>query len=127
MEGAPSADSADRCRVPRAGDAPPPATLRRKLGHFATACHLGRMTALVHTLFPPETAPARIKGEVRFVAAHERSQSHGSLGLLLTVCVPPPPWPDGGGQPRGRLRDAIESAIEAALEMNDAPPAGVFD
>ncbi|HMJ50995.1 MAG TPA: hypothetical protein VK540_02940 [Polyangiaceae bacterium] len=88
------------------------------------------MTALIHTLFPPDTAPARIKGEVRFVTAQERSHSHGSLGLLLTVCVPPPPWPDGAGigqVRRGRLRDAIESAIESALELNDAPPAGVGD
>ena len=86
------------------------------------------MTALIHTLFPPETAPAKIKGEVRFVTAHERSQSHGSLGLLLTVCVPPPPWADGGSQfQRVRLRDAIESAIESALELNDAPAAGVGD
>ena len=86
------------------------------------------MTALIHTLFPPETAPAKIKGEVRFVTAHERSQSHGSLGLLLTVCVPAPPWADGAGQfQRVRLRDAIESAIESALEMNDAPAAGVGD
>ncbi|HMI83296.1 MAG TPA: hypothetical protein VK550_04335 [Polyangiaceae bacterium] len=88
---------------------------------------MGRMTALIHTLFPPETVPAKIKGEVRFVTAHERSQSHGSLGLLLTVCVSPPPWPDAGGQLRGRLRDAIESAIESALELNDAPPPGVGD
>jgi len=86
------------------------------------------MTALIHTLFPPEAAPAKIKGEVRFVAAHARSQSHGSLGLLLTVCVPPPPWTDGKGHAqRIRLRDAIESAIESALEMNDAPAAGVGD
>jgi hypothetical protein len=88
------------------------------------------MTALIHTLFPPETAPAKIKGEVRFVSAPERLQSHGSLGLLLTVCVPPPPSPDGvrsGTLQRGRLRDAIESAIESALELNDAPPAGAFD
>ena len=83
------------------------------------------MTALIHTLFPSETAPAKIKGEVRFVAAAERSQSHGTLGLLLTVCVPAPPWPDGGRGARGGLRDAIESAIESALEMNDAPPPGV--
>jgi len=87
------------------------------------------MTALIHTLFPPETAPAKIKGEVRFVTADERSQNHGSLGILLTVCVPPPPWSDGagGGGARGRLRDAIESAIEGALELNDAPPPGVGD
>jgi hypothetical protein len=87
------------------------------------------MTALIHTLFPPETAPAKIKGEVRFVTAGERSSNHGSLGLLLTVCVPPPPWSDGAGSggPRGRLRDAIESAIESALDLNDAPPAGVGD
>jgi hypothetical protein len=87
------------------------------------------MTALIHTLFPPETPPAKIKGEVRFVTAHERSQSHGSLGLLLTVCVPPPPWgADGAGQlQRARLRDIVESAIESALELNDAPPAGVGD
>jgi len=91
---------------------------------------LSDMTALIHTLFPPDTAPARIKGEVRFVTAQERSHSHGSLGLLLTVCVPPLPWPDGAGigqVRRGRLRDAIESAIESALELNDAPPAGVGD
>jgi hypothetical protein len=82
------------------------------------------MTALIHTLFPHETAPARIKGEVRFVAAEDRSQAHGSLGLLLTVRVPTPPWSAGAGGGR-RLRDAIESAIESALEMNDAPPSGV--
>jgi hypothetical protein len=83
------------------------------------------MTALIHTLFPSETAPVKIKGEVRFVAADERSQSHGTLGLLLTVCVPAPPWSDGTRGARGGLRDAIESAIESALEMNDAPPPGV--
>jgi hypothetical protein len=82
------------------------------------------MTALIHTLFPHETAPARIKGEVRFVAAEDRSQAHGSLGLLLTVRVPTPPWSAGVGGGH-RLRDAIESAIESALEMNDAPPSGV--
>jgi hypothetical protein len=88
------------------------------------------MTALIHTLFPPETAPAKIKGEVRFVSAAERSPSHGSLGMLLTVCVPSPPWPQAGtgnsGQ-RMKLRDVIEAAIESALEMNDAPAAGVGD
>jgi hypothetical protein len=85
------------------------------------------MTALIHTLFPPETAPAKIKGEVRFVTANERSQSHGSLGLLLTVCVPPTDGAANGQPPRVRLRDVIESAIESALELNDAPPAGAFD
>jgi hypothetical protein len=86
------------------------------------------MTALLHTLFPRETAPAKIRGEVRFVAADGRSQTHGTLGLLLTVRVSAHLRSDGGiagqGQ-RRRLRDAIESAIESALEMNDAPTPGV--
>ncbi|MET0593984.1 MAG: hypothetical protein ABW133_14885 [Polyangiaceae bacterium] len=86
------------------------------------------MTALLHTLFPHETAPAKIKGEVRFVAADERSQTHGTLGLLLTVRVAPPARWEGAEKGQGgrqRLRDVIESAIESALEMNDAPPPGV--
>ena len=88
------------------------------------------MTALIHTLFPPEMTTAKIKGEVRFVAAGERAQAHGSLGLLLTVCVPPPPWsagPAAAAASKGKLREAIEAAIENALELNDAPPPGVGD
>jgi hypothetical protein len=101
-----------------------------KSGPFGDSlANVGGMTALIHSLFPPETAPAKIKGEVRFVTADERSHNHGSLGILLTVCVPAPPWSDAvaNAGPRVRLRDAIESAIESALELNEAPAAGVGD
>jgi hypothetical protein len=108
----------------------PHASFAEKWAIWQYLATLAGMTALIHTLFPPETAPARIKGEVRFVSADERSQNHASLGLLLTVCVPPPPWLDNaasGQVQRGRLREVIEAAIESALEQNDAPPPGVVD
>jgi len=80
----------------------------------------------------PEASPARIKGEVRFVAPGERIQLHGSLAhlRLLTVHVPHPPWftsVPAGQAPRVKLRDAIDAAIENVLETAGARPAGVGD
>ena len=90
---------------------------------------------------PPVTNTAKpIEGEIRFVSAEERTGLHGAITPrgLLAVEITDPPWfpsvrfpdvPAGGASAarRGKLRDAIEWAIESALEMNGAPPAGMSD
>jgi len=82
-------------------------------------------------------APGAIffKGDVRFVSPEERTGLHGAITPrgLLAVEIADPPWiynpPAGTGvaKQRGKLRDAIEWAIESALEANGAPPAGIGD
>jgi hypothetical protein len=81
---------------------------------------------------PPSASEGKaIRGEVRFVSAEERTGIHGAVTPrgLLAVEISDPPWFQSRslGARRGKLRDAIEWAIESALEANDAPPAGMSD
>jgi hypothetical protein len=82
------------------------------------------MTQLA-TSEPEDPVPfVPLPGGARFVSASERMRLWGAVASarLLAVQVPPPTRTG-----RGRLRDLIESAIEAALEAENAPPAGVSD
>lgn len=77
-------------------------------------------------------------GEVRFVGSDHRLHTPGALTSsgLLAVVVPGPPWRSPSDltdqrpslrRGRGRLREAIEMAIEHALDTSGAPPPGVSD
>jgi hypothetical protein len=68
--------------------------------------------------------PPPVRGEARFVDATEIPLLQGAIGSagLLPVAVTPL-----APNCRGKLRDAIESAIESALERQGAPHAGFAD
>jgi hypothetical protein len=65
-----------------------------------------------------------VRGEVRFVDTMQMPRLQGAVESagLLPVIVEPPELSS-----RGKLRDAIESAIEAALESRGAPAPGFAD
>ena len=91
------------------------------------------MSGLTQLPSPPAGCPARASGEVRFVSAEERMSAEpcNRCGWLLGRRVPPPPpmvrGSERGPAPRGRLREAIEAAVETALHASGAPSPGVSD
>jgi hypothetical protein len=91
------------------------------------------MAGLTQVPSPPAGDPARAGGEVRFVNAEERIRQSPAIAAagFLVIDVPPPPWmvhrSDVGHPPRGRLREAIEAAVETALHTCGAPSPGVSD
>src|SRR6476646_1699021 len=83
------------------------------------------MTQLATSSLPEDTALAvPLPGGARFVGGSELTRLSGALASagLLAVHVTPPTHAG-----RGRLRDLIDGAIEAALTAGRAPPAGISD
>src|SRR3954447_25400057 len=74
---------------------------------------------------PTDLAPfVPLPGGARFVHKGDLTRLEGALASagLLAVHVPPPT-----PATRGKLRDLIDAAIEAVLDREQAPPAGVSD
>jgi hypothetical protein len=89
------------------------------------------MTAVTHLPLATPTGSVFSTGDVQFVTPGvkvELCSLHGSAGLL-EVEVLAPPWVacPPSGAPRGGLRQAIDQAIEVALEARGAPAPGVGD
>ena len=89
------------------------------------------MIVMTHLAVPAPTGGVFRSGDVRFVTPGvkvELSSLHAAAGLL-EVDVAAPPWLSGSspGSGHGGLRQAIDLAIERALELRGAPAPGVAD
>jgi hypothetical protein len=89
------------------------------------------MTVMTYLPVAAPSGPVFHSGDVQFVTPGvkvELSSLHASAGML-EIEVAPPPWVGGlpAGAARGGLRQAIDHAIERALEVRGAAAPGIGD